>query len=71
MDNRIKVGDIHIIGLTDGIATFNPRILFPNTPLEAWEPYYDIFPECFDGKFFRTNLGSFAVSYTHLRAHET
>lgn len=62
MDNRIKVGDIHIIGLTDGIATFNPRILFPNTPLEAWEPYYDIFPECFDGKFFRTNLGSFAIN---------
>jgi len=58
-DNTLQIGDVHITGLTDGSVSFDPRILFPENPLEVWEPFYDRFPEYFAGQFFQNNLGSF------------
>ena len=58
----MKIGDINITGLSDGPNVIDPTILFPETPLEAWEPYYDIFPEFFHGKHFKVNLGTFVIS---------
>ena len=60
--NTLQIGDVHITGLTDGSITFDPRILFPETPLEAWSPVYDRFPEYFEGQYFRNNLGSFVLT---------
>ena len=60
--NTLQVGDVHITGLTDGSITFDPRVLFKETPLEAWEPFYDRFPEYFEGQFFYNNLGSFVFT---------
>ena len=62
MNNLLKIGDINITGLSDGPNVIDPTILFPETPLEAWEPYYDIFPEFFHGKHFKVNLGTFVIS---------
>ena len=33
-----------------------------DTPVETWEPFYDSFPEYFEGQFFRNNLGSFVFT---------
>ena len=59
LNHTLKVGDVTITALTDGSVTFDPRTLFPETSLEAWEPFYDRFPEYFSGQHFRNNLGSF------------
>jgi len=61
-NNTLTVGDVHITGLTDGSVTFDPRQLFPETPLETWEPFYDRFPEYFSGQHFKNNLGSFVFT---------
>ena len=61
-NNTLQVGDVHITALTDGSITFDPRVLFPDTPIEAWEPFYDRFPEYFEGPLFRMNLGSFVFT---------
>ncbi len=58
----LEVGDVTITALTDGSVVFDQRVLFPETSLEAWEPYYDRFPEYFSGQRFRNNLGSFLFS---------
>ena len=62
MNNLLKIGDINITGLTDGPNIIDPTILFPETPIEAWKPFYDIFPEYFEGKYFKVNLGTFVIS---------
>lgn len=41
---------------------FDPRLMFPETPLEHWSHYYEIFPECFSGRHFLMNLGVFVMS---------
>lgn len=46
--NTLQVGDVYITALTDGSITFDPRVLFTDTPIEAWEPFYDRFPEYFE-----------------------
>lgn len=61
-DDVLEVGDIRVTSLSDGRVVFDPRITFPETPLEHWEPYYDIFPEYFSGQFFLLNLGVFVMS---------
>ncbi|HIK88644.1 MAG TPA: MBL fold metallo-hydrolase [Dehalococcoidia bacterium] len=61
-NNTLQIGDVHITGLTDGSISFDPRVLFPEQPLEVWEPYYDRFPEYFAGQFFQNNLGSFVFT---------
>ena len=61
-NHKLQVGDVTVTALTDGSVTFDPRALFPETPLEAWAPYYDRFPEYFSGPNFRNNLGSFLFS---------
>ena len=65
--NTLQIGDVHITGLTDGSITFDPRILFPETPLEAWSPFHDRFPEYFEGQYFRNNLGSFVFTSNNQR----
>ena len=40
---------------------FDQRITFPDTPLEHWEQYYDIFPEYFAKPYFLLNLGVFLM----------
>ena len=59
--NKLTVGDVQVTGLTDGSVVFDPRTLFPDTPLEAWAPFYDRFPEYFSGQMFRNNVGSFIL----------
>ncbi len=61
-NNTLKIGEVHITGLTDGSVSFDPRALFPDETLEVWEPYYDRFPEYFSGQFFQNNLGSFVFT---------
>ena len=41
---------------------FDPRMMFPETSLEHWSHYHDIFPECFSGQHFMMNLGVFLMS---------
>ncbi len=36
--------------------------MFPETPLEHWSHYYDIFPQCFSGQHFLMNLGVFVIT---------
>ena len=57
----LDVGDIHITSLSDGRVVFDPRITFPETPLEHWEQYYDMFPEYFSKPYFLLNLGVFVM----------
>jgi len=61
-NNTLQIGDVHITGLSDGSVSFDPRVLFPEEPLEVWEPFYDRFPEYFSGQFFQNNLGSFVFT---------
>ncbi|MBT3995507.1 MAG: MBL fold metallo-hydrolase [Chloroflexi bacterium] len=61
-NNTLQIGDVHITGLSDGSISFDPRVLFPENPLEIWEPFYDRFPEYFSGQFFQNNLGSFVFT---------
>ena len=62
MPNEVlNVGDIRVTALTDGRVVFDPRITFPETPLEHWEQYYDIFPEYFSKPYFLLNLGVFVM----------
>ena len=61
-NNTLQIGDIHITGLTDGSISFDPRVLFPEQPIDVWEPFYDRFPEYFKGQFFQNNLGSFVIT---------
>ena len=58
MNNLLKIGDINITGLTDGPNIIDPTILFPETPIEAWKPFYDIFPEYFEGKYFKVKVSN-------------
>ena len=60
--NTLQVGDVHITAVSDGSITFDPRVLFTDTPIEAWEPFYDRFPEYFEGPLFRNNLSSFVFT---------
>ena len=57
----LNVGDIRITSLSDGRVVFDPRITFPETSLEHWEQYYDIFPEYFSKPYFLLNLGVFVM----------
>ena len=57
----LNVGDIQIASLSDGRVVFDPRITFPETRLEHWEQYYDIFPEYFSKPYFLLNLGVFVM----------
>ena len=57
----LNVGDISVTSLTDGRLVFDQRITFPETPLEHWEQYYDIFPEYFSKPYFLLNLGVFLM----------
>jgi len=65
----LKVGDITITGLSDGVMPCDQQALFPETPLSLWEQYHTRFPQCFidierDGKkhnWFNTNIGVFAI----------
>ncbi len=61
IDDVLHVGDIRITSLSDGRVVFDPRITFPETPLEHWKQYYDIFPEYFSKPYFLLNLGVFVM----------
>ena len=58
----LNVGSIRVTSLSDGNVVFDPRMMFPETPLEHWSHYYEIFPECFSGQHFLMNLGVFVMS---------
>ncbi len=60
--STLDVGDIRVTSLSDGNVVFDPRLMFPDTPLEHWSHFYDIFPECFSGRHFLMNLGVFVMS---------
>ena len=61
INDVLDVGDVRITSLSDGRVVFDPRITFPETPLEHWEQYYDIFPEYFSKPYFLLNLGVFVM----------
>ena len=60
-DEVLDVGNIRVTSLSDGRIVFDPRLMFPETPLDHWSHYYDIFPECFSGQHFLMNLGVFVM----------
>ena len=60
-DGVLDLGDVRVTSLSDGRLVFDQRITFPETPLEHWEKYYDIFPEYFAKPFFLLNLGVFVM----------
>ncbi len=60
-DTTLNIGNIQVTSLSDGKVEFDPRLMFPETPLEHWQHYYDIFPECFNGQYFLMNLGVFVI----------
>ncbi len=62
MDHVLDVGNIRVASLSDGRVVFDPRITFPETPLEHWKIYYDIFPEYFAKSYFLVNLGVFVIT---------
>jgi glyoxylase-like metal-dependent hydrolase (beta-lactamase superfamily II) len=62
LNYTLKVGDVTVTALTDGTIRFDQRVLFPDVPLEAWEPFYDRFPEYFSGPHFQNNIGAFVFS---------
>jgi glyoxylase-like metal-dependent hydrolase (beta-lactamase superfamily II) len=65
----LKVGDITVIGLSDGMMPCDQKALFPETPLSLWAQYRHRFPDCFiddagpdrDKTWFHTNIGVFLV----------
>ncbi|MEX0762013.1 MAG: MBL fold metallo-hydrolase [Dehalococcoidia bacterium] len=59
--HTLTIGDITVVGASDGRVAFDPRMLFPKTPLSVWEKYHDRFPEYFKGDSFFNNLGSFLI----------
>ena len=61
VNDVLDVGDVRITSLSDGRVVFDPRITFPETPLDHWEQYYDIFPEYFSKPYFLLNLGVFVM----------
>jgi glyoxylase-like metal-dependent hydrolase (beta-lactamase superfamily II) len=66
----LKVGDITIRGLSDGLMPVPPEVLFPDLPPAHWDQYRSRFPEAFidlmrDGRkqtFFNTNIGVFYIT---------
>ena len=60
-NDLLNVGGVAITSLSDGRLVFDQRITFPETPLEHWEQYYDIFPEYFAKPYFLLNLGVFVM----------
>jgi glyoxylase-like metal-dependent hydrolase (beta-lactamase superfamily II) len=66
-NNTLQVGDVSITGLSDGSIKFDPRVLFPDQPLDVWGQFYDRFPEYFSGQFFQNNLGSFVFTSSDQR----
>lgn len=60
--HTLMVGDVTITALTDGTVKFDPRILFPDVPLDDWAQFYDRYPEYFNGPHFQNNIGAFIVS---------
>ena len=38
-DNRVTVGDVEIISLSDGSLAFDLSNFFPDIPEEHWQPY--------------------------------
>jgi glyoxylase-like metal-dependent hydrolase (beta-lactamase superfamily II) len=67
--HTLKIGDITVIGLSDGVQPCDQQALFPETPLALWDQYRARFPECFidieaaGGRktWFNTNIGVFAI----------
>lgn len=62
-EQRIQVGEIEIVSLTDTAGPFFTYSgAYPATPRETWEPFRAQYPECFageDGVF--TRIGCFLV----------
>ncbi len=66
--HTLKVGDITITALSDGVQPCDQRALFPQTPPSLWDKYKPRFPECYTDvevkgqkqEWFNTNIGVFA-----------
>ena len=56
-ENRITVGDIDIVSLSDGFIGLPIKGFFPNVSDEAWEPYLH---QIRADRVLVSNLGSFA-----------
>ena len=56
--NRMNVGNVEIISLSDADLEFEPTAFFPGVPAEAWAPYDEFLGS---DKKFRPNAGCFAV----------
>ena len=56
--NRVTVGDVEIISLSDGSLAFDLCNFFPTIPEESWQPYQDLLTPEHQVRF---NLASFLV----------
>src|SRR2546428_11888356 len=54
-NNIIRVGDVEIVALSDGMLEFDPCNFFPTMPREDWRPYESHLTEAHK---VRCNLGS-------------
>jgi glyoxylase-like metal-dependent hydrolase (beta-lactamase superfamily II) len=65
----LRVGDIAIIGLSDGVMPVHPTVVFPDTPTAYWDQYRHRFPESFvdliqggrSDRYFNVNIGVFLI----------
>ena len=40
--NKVAVGDVEIISLSDGSLAFDLCNFFPDIPEESWQPYHNL-----------------------------
>jgi glyoxylase-like metal-dependent hydrolase (beta-lactamase superfamily II) len=65
----LQVGDLSVVGLSDGVMPVHPTVVFPDTPVDYWDRYLSRFPESFielarDGprqRYFNVNVGAFLI----------
>lgn len=58
--NKIRVGNVEVTSLTDGILEFDLETFYPAVPVENWKPFVDDVNITSDGKI-RLNIASFLV----------
>jgi glyoxylase-like metal-dependent hydrolase (beta-lactamase superfamily II) len=63
-DETLRVGNVELLALSDadGPLPFTLDQVFPTTPMEAWEPYRQRFPQCFaEGGRWHAHIGSYLL----------
>jgi glyoxylase-like metal-dependent hydrolase (beta-lactamase superfamily II) len=61
MPEKITVGNSEIIALHDLNLDFPSAMMFPNIPMEKFEAYRDIYPDCFGQIGLAADCGAYVV----------